>query len=54
MAQSSSEGTGAQLTDKSGAASLGPTDGPEAANRAGVACMELEGWETGLPPAALR
>lgn len=52
MAQSSSEPTGAQLTDTSGVVRFDFMDEVEAADRAGAASMELEGWETGLPPTA--
>jgi hypothetical protein len=52
MAQSSSEATGAQLTDRSGVARFGFMDEVEAADRAGAACIELDGWESGLPPTA--
>jgi hypothetical protein len=52
MAQSSSEAAGAQLTDRSGVACFALMEEVEAADRAGTACTELDGWESGLPPAA--
>jgi hypothetical protein len=52
MAQDSSGATGIHLTDTSGVATLNDTDEFWAADRAGAASTELDGWELMLPPTA--
>jgi hypothetical protein len=52
MHHCSSGTTGVHLTDTSGVAILEHTDELLTADRAGAACMELDGWELMLPPSA--
>ena len=52
MHDCSSGVTGIHLTDSSGVATLEHMEELLAANRAGAASMELDGWELMLPPSA--